>query len=71
MVTAQNITVCHDANEACPLFFGAGERLHWSFPDPSKAAGNEEERLAVYRSVRDAISARIQSDLLRADSAAS
>ena len=65
------ITVCDDANEACPVFLGAKERLHWSFPDPSKAAGNEEEQLAVYRSVRDAISARIQSDLLQKGSAAS
>jgi len=30
------ITVCDQANEACPVFFGARERLHWSFPDPAK-----------------------------------
>ena len=29
------ITVCDQANEACPVFLGATERLHWSFPDPS------------------------------------
>jgi arsenate reductase len=59
------ITVCDDANEVCPVFFGAKKRLHWSFPDPSKALGSAEERLAMYRSVRDAIRARIEADLLQ------
>jgi arsenate reductase len=58
------ITVCDQANEACPVFFGAKQRLHWSFPDPSKASGTEAEQLAVYRSVRDAIRARIEHELL-------
>jgi arsenate reductase (thioredoxin) len=60
------ITVCDEANEACPVFFGAKERLHWSFPDPSKATGNEEARLVVYRDVRDAIRARIEHELISA-----
>src|SRR5919199_5868192 len=47
------ITVCDQANEACPTFYGARERLHWSFPDPSRATGTEEEQLAAYRQVRD------------------
>jgi arsenate reductase (thioredoxin) len=46
------------------VFFGARERLHWSFPDPSKAAGAEEQQLEVYRQVRDAIRERIQNELL-------
>ena len=58
------ITVCDQANEACPVFFGARQRLHWSFPDPSKAQGNEEQQLAVYRQVRDAIRDRIERELL-------
>lgn len=58
------ITVCDQANEACPVFFGARERLHWSFPDPSKAEGSEEQQLAVYRNVRDAIRERIERELL-------
>ena len=58
------ITVCDDANEACPLFPGGKQRLHWSFPDPSKATGTEEEQLAVYRRVRDAVRARIERELL-------
>ena len=59
------ITVCDQTNEACPVFFGAKERLHWSFPDPSHATGTEDEQLAVYRSVRDAIRDRIVDGLLR------
>ncbi len=58
------ITVCDAANEACPVFPGAARRLHWSFDDPSRATGTEEEQLAVYRRVRDAIRARIEAELL-------
>lgn len=54
------ITVCDQANETCPVFPGARHRLHWSFPDPSKATGDEAAQLAVYRQVRDAIAARIR-----------
>jgi arsenate reductase len=43
------ITVCDDAAEVCPVFPGPAKRTHWSIPDPAKATGNEEERLAVYR----------------------
>jgi arsenate reductase len=58
------ITVCDDANEACPFFPGAANRLHWSFEDPSRAEGSQEERLAVFRSVRDRIRERIEDDLV-------
>ena len=58
------ITVCDDANEACPFFPGAGNRLHWSFDDPSRAGGSEEERLEVFRSVRAQIRDRVQAELL-------
>ena len=61
------ITVCDDANEACPFFPGAANRLHWSFEDPSKAEGTEDERLAVFRSVRDQIRERIEADLVVTD----
>jgi arsenate reductase len=61
------ITVCDDANEACPFFPGAANRLHWSFEDPSKAQGTEEERLAVFRSVTDRIRERIEADLVATD----
>lgn len=58
------ITVCDQVNESCPVFNRALKRLHWSFPDPSKATGTEEEQLAVYRQVRDAIRSRIETELL-------
>lgn len=53
------ITVCDQANERCPIFPGVAVRLHWSFPDPAKAGGSEDERLAVFRAVRDEIKKRI------------
>jgi len=58
------ITVCDDANEACPFFPGARNRLHWSFEDPSRAEGPEEERLEVFRSVRDRIGERIEREFV-------
>ena len=61
------ITVCDDANEACPVFPGAGKRLHWSFEDPSRAEGSEAERLAAFRSVRDRIRRRIEEELVGAE----
>ncbi|HEX8730795.1 MAG TPA: arsenate reductase ArsC [Ktedonobacterales bacterium] len=63
------ITVCDDANEACPVFYGARRRLHWSLPDPSRAVGTEEERLAVYRRVRDELRRRIEAELIAPTSA--
>ncbi len=54
------ITVCDRANEACPIFPGAGQRLHWPFEDPAHATGSEVERLAVFRRVRDEIAARVR-----------
>jgi len=53
------ITVCDDANERCPIVPGSVKRLHWSFEDPSRAAGDEPQRLAVFRRVRDQIQDRL------------
>jgi arsenate reductase len=47
------ITVCDNARESCPLFFGTASRLHHSFDDPAALKGSEEERLALFRRVRD------------------
>jgi arsenate reductase (thioredoxin) len=58
------ITVCDEANESCPFFPGAASRLHWSFEDPSKAEGSKEERLAVFRRVRNGIRDRVQAELV-------
>jgi arsenate reductase len=50
------ITVCDEGSaERCPVFPGAVDRLHWSFPDPSALTGTREERLAGVRDIRDAI----------------
>jgi arsenate reductase len=58
------ITVCDEANEACPFFPGAKKKLHWSFEDPSRAEGSEDERLAIFRRVRDEIRGRIEQELV-------
>ena len=58
------ITVCDDANEQCPLVPGFQNRLHWSFEDPSRSGGTDEQRLAAFRRVRDQIEARL-SEWLR------
>ena len=58
------VTVCDESKEACPFFPGATTQLHWSFDDPSAATGSDEDRLAVFRRVRDEIGARIRSELL-------
>ena len=55
------ITVCDHAHESCPIFPRAAHRLHWSFEDPSHAAGTDEERLPVFRRIRDEISERIRA----------
>jgi len=54
------ITVCDSANERCPVFPRNSRRLHWSFEDPSCATGSDDERLEVFRRIRDEISARIR-----------
>ena len=58
------VTVCDDANETCPVFPGAKERLHWSLPDPSAAPGDREERTEAFRSVRDRLRKLIESELI-------
>jgi arsenate reductase len=61
------ITLCGDANEKCPLFFGGVQRVHIGFDDPSRVKGSEEEVLPEYRRVRDEIRERISQFLLGAN----
>ena len=49
------VTVCDHANETCPFFPGGKERIHRGFQDPAAAEGSEDEKLAVFRRVRDEI----------------
>jgi arsenate reductase len=49
------ITVCGNADQACPIFPGQARRYHWPFYDPAHAEGSEEEQLEVFRKVRDEI----------------
>ncbi|MFM2178332.1 MAG: hypothetical protein RL015_2430 [Verrucomicrobiota bacterium] len=49
------ITVCGNADQACPMFPGQLNRHHWGFDDPAHATGTEEEIMNVFRRVRDEI----------------
>jgi arsenate reductase len=49
------LTVCDNARESCPVFFGQAKRLHKDFEDPAALQGTEAERLALFRRVRDEI----------------
>ena len=53
------VTVCDDAAENCPVWLGKGKRVHLGFPDPARAQGTDEEKLAVFRSARDAIAQKV------------
>jgi arsenate reductase len=49
------ITVCGNADQACPIFPGQPKRYHWGFEDPAHATGSEEEILEAFRKTRDQI----------------
>ena len=53
------ITLCDNAQESCPAFPGASRSIHWSIPDPAAAQGASEQRMAVFRKVREDLTARI------------
>jgi len=55
------ITVCDESNgERCPLFPGITQKIAWSFDDPSKLTGTDEEKLNIIRMIRDKIKIKIQ-----------
>jgi arsenate reductase (thioredoxin) len=54
------ITVCGNADQACPVYPGQVNRFHWPFDDPAHATGTEEEKMTVFRRVRDEIRARFE-----------
>ena len=49
------ITVCDNAKQTCPVFPGKYEKTHWSLEDPAAYAGRDEEKIAVFRKIRDQI----------------
>ena len=55
------ITVCDNAKETCPIYPGDVNRIHCSFEDPAAVQGSEEERLAMFRRIRDEIRQYLQS----------
>jgi arsenate reductase len=57
------ITLCDDAAKSCPHFPGAGKRYHWPFEDPAATIGTVEERLAVFRKVRDKLKIKMEEFL--------
>lgn len=58
------ITVCDRLREACPVFPGAPQQIHWSFPDPVEVEGSESERLAAFREIALQLNTRIAYLLL-------
>jgi arsenate reductase len=60
------ITLCDQAAEACPVFFGGTQKIHMGFPDPAAVLGNnDEKKLAVFRKVRDQIRDQVEEFLSR------
>jgi arsenate reductase len=59
------ITVCDSAKQRCPIFPRTYRFLHWSLEDPAEAAGSHDEKIAVFRRVRDEIRRRVEQELLR------
>ena len=57
------VTVCDGAAANCPVWLGKGQKVHISFPDPAAATGSWEERLEVFRQVRDDLRQRIFTHL--------
>ena len=57
------ITVCDNAKEHCPIFPGSDQYVHWSLEDPAAVQGTEEEKLAVFRRIRDQIGSRVKGFL--------
>jgi arsenate reductase len=54
------ITVCDNANERCPIFPEAPNRIHWSIEDPAAVAGDEQNQLAAFREARKELQRRLE-----------
>jgi arsenate reductase len=58
------VTVCDNAREKCPVFPRTYKFLHWSLDDPAQAKGTHDQRLAVFRRVRDELAGKIDEEFL-------
>jgi thioredoxin type arsenate reductase len=54
------VTVCDNAREACPIFPGAPERIHWSIPDPSAVTGDEAKQRSAFKRAADELTTRLR-----------
>ncbi len=59
------VTVCDNAKQRCPIFPRTYKFLHWSLEDPAEAVGSHDEKIAVFRRVRDEIRQRIEREFLK------
>ena len=55
------ITVCGNADAECPVFPGQTSKHHWPFEDPALVEGNDEEKRATFRRVRDKIREKFEA----------
>ena len=53
------ITLCDSAKQSCPIFTGKYRKMHWSLEDPAQTRGTEEEKIRVFRKVRNQINEHI------------
>jgi len=63
------VTVCDNAKEHCPIFPGTFKFIHWSLEDPAAVTGTHEQKLAVFRRVRDQISSLVDKEFVPAEKA--
>ena len=61
------ITLCSQADEACPVFFGGTRKTHMGFPDPTATTGSEEDKIATFRRIRDQIRDQVVGFLARGE----
>lgn len=55
------VTLCDQADEECPIWLGKGRIFHRPFPDPANVTGEDGEKLAAFREVRDEIANEVAS----------
>lgn len=58
------ITVCDRAKDSCPVFPGAPQQIHWSFPDPSEVEGGEEKKFRAFQDSAQGLLQRINYFLM-------